>query len=151
VTKRPPAKWLVEELLEVSGQDSAPVDVEVIARQLGFELRERQQPEDAVLIRDTGEIFLKADAPRSRRRFSIAHEIAHYILGHEVAYARARGQGDRPAERREADNFAAQLLMPDEWVAKAHAELGGDFDEMKSRFEVSPQSMRIRLEELRLV
>jgi Zn-dependent peptidase ImmA (M78 family) len=148
--RRPPDAWLVDELLALSGQDAPPVDVAAIARELGFELRERDQVEDAMLIRDTGEIFVKEGASQARQRFSIGHELGHYVKGHEVAFARARGLGDRPAERREADSSAARLLMPEEWVRRANAELDGNLFGLAQRFDVSVPAMQIRLRELGL-
>lgn len=134
----------------MGGQDAPPVDVDAIVSALGFELRERNQVEDALLIRDNGEIIVKTNSPPARQRFSVAHELGHYVKGHEVAFARARGLGDRPVERREADRFAARLLMPEDWLRWAHTELEGNAEALAERFQVSGPAMRLRLRELGL-
>lgn len=43
-----------------------------------------------------------------RRRFTIAHELGHCLLGHVSAF----GAGPRSVSEREADKFAAELLAP---------------------------------------
>src|SRR5262249_23080809 len=57
--------------------------------------------------------------PREWRRFTIAHEIAHWVLHPNVEYHRdrpltggERANTSRPLEEQEADRFAAELLMP---------------------------------------
>ena len=53
--------------------------------------------------------------PRGRARFTIAHELGHILLGHELSDSRGhfRTASDRrePAEK-QADEFAARLLAP---------------------------------------
>lgn len=48
-------------------------------------------------------VLYNADIPLTRRRFTLAHELGHIYLGHE---------DDADEQEREADRFAAQLLMP---------------------------------------
>lgn len=101
-----------------------------------------------------GAIFVRRDDPIQRRRFSVAHELGHYLLhfqplllagevveAHDAfAEAQAEADGDRlpvPAtlageadraayerREREADTFAARLLMPAE-VVRALASAAG--------------------------
>lgn len=53
-----------------------------------------------------------------RRNFTIAHELGHYVLGHGIASGPELVPTDRtPYQEREADVFAAELLMPEELVA----------------------------------
>lgn len=53
--------------------------------------------------------------PLKRARFVVAHELGHYLLGHNVSFtkyaANATASGRSPAER-QADHFAARLLCP---------------------------------------
>ncbi len=49
-------------------------------------------------------MYLRADAPMDRRRFTMAHELGHLILHRD-------GYEDGQAEK-QADRFAAELLMP---------------------------------------
>lgn len=59
----------------------------------------------AIVVRDT--------EPAQRLRFTIAHELAHYLLGHlgDDISSLSRSNVRYPQEQ-EADMFAARLLMP---------------------------------------
>lgn len=76
----------------------------------------------------------------TRQRFTIAHELGHLYLGHRT---------DGPAEEREANWFAGQLLMPD-CVLREMRRLQGHLlpAEVESWFEVSYAAARTRLEQL---
>lgn len=53
--------------------------------------------------------------PKGRMRFTIAHELGHILLGHEMSdgFGHFRTASDkRPAAERQADEFAARLLAP---------------------------------------
>ena len=63
-------------------------------------------------------IFLRHDLPKSRRRFTIAHELGHRLLLHPQASAerhRRRMAGD--TEERLCDDIAAAILLPRTWVS----------------------------------
>lgn len=55
-------------------------------------------------------IVVNAQHPASRRRFNIAHELGHIVLGHDRLSPEAGGPRDL---EREADAFAAALLLPE--------------------------------------
>ncbi len=50
---------------------------------------------------------------RSRRRFTLAHELAHLVLGTDLELVSKPFQSDK-AEEREADRLAALFLVPEE-------------------------------------
>ena len=81
-----------------------------------------------------------------------AHEIGHFVL-HSGRAAPERGgpvnQAGR-AQEREADVFAAELLMPEHLVRQAVLEVGADTACLASRFEVSEQAISVRLRRLGL-
>ena len=54
------------------------------------------------------------------------------------------------AEEREADAFAAELLMPEHLVREAVREHGPDATRLADRFEVGRKAMQARLRELGL-
>jgi Zn-dependent peptidase ImmA (M78 family)/transcriptional regulator with XRE-family HTH domain len=65
-------------------------------------------------------IMLSSDFPPSRVRFTLAHELAHHIMGdtHEVdSEDEATMFGDNPVEWR-ANAFAAHLLMPERGIRR---------------------------------
>lgn len=55
-------------------------------------------------------ITLNETHPASRRRFTLAHELGHIVLGHESSIAAEDDERERL--EREADAFASELLMP---------------------------------------
>lgn len=55
-----------------------------------------------------------------RLRFTIAHEVAHFLLGHRIPSESVLDADAAPFsvhQEREADVFASEFLMPEEWVA----------------------------------
>lgn len=112
------ARTLIEEL-------GGPRDPEAIAHELHLEVQEvRSSGFDGALVRPInlpiGTILLR-DSIREpgRRAFTIAHEIGHFVIpGHEQAQLVCSTDdignwSDQTKElEREADEFAAELLMP---------------------------------------
>lgn len=99
-----------------------------------------------------------------RRRFTIAHECGHWVL-HLDAGA-GTGVCCRPADvvdqpevevrklamrEREANNFAAALLMPEILVTEQARVTRGNISALAERFGVSAPAMRVRVESLGLV
>jgi Zn-dependent peptidase ImmA (M78 family) len=90
-----------------------------------------------------------------RRHFSFWHEVGHYVLHRRAALhgplacLQAKGETAFPSMEREADRFAASVLMPEDWVRRAHAE-GGSPERLAKQFAVTRQAMTRRLAELHL-
>jgi Zn-dependent peptidase ImmA (M78 family) len=99
-----------------------------------------------------------------RRRFTMAHELGHYLLHRDLI---GTGLDDNRAYRStnvgnfynkniavehetEANRFAANLLMPGRLVRQHHAECGGDLQELSKKFQVSTEAMGYRLKSLGL-
>lgn len=96
-----------------------------------------------------------------RRRFTIAHELAHYVLhkGEDEKLYAHRDVVDTPQRgiEREANIFASNILMPKELVEHAldilqEEMIFSTFEEkveyIADHFKVSKQAARVRLEEL---
>ena len=121
-------------------------------------------------------VLVNAAHPPNRQRFTIGHELGHLVLHDDQGdrliidkqirvYQRvgeatsgtysAPGSTTKPYEEREANMFAAALLMPEPLVQHAALEhdLGDEFDiaAMAKTFEVSEQAMFIRLQQLQVV
>lgn len=159
-------------LLRESGELRAPVNVERVAKHLGIRVEYANLDEDCsgVLVKsDDGSavIGVNWDHHSNRQRFTIAHEIGHYALAHEGGtfvdkgtYARFRDQdaySGKLMDERQANRFAAALLMPARLVREAFEDRlldpGDDegLQELARSFEVSPQAMMFRLQNLGLV
>lgn len=96
--------------------------------------------------------------PDARQRFTVAHELGHYFLRHtnEMTVDLVDPLGDthfnlNPVMERQANRFAAQLLMPERHIRLDFRRFGGDLDILRLRYQVSEQALWIRLSELRLV
>jgi predicted transcriptional regulator len=98
-------------------------------------------------------IILNSSEPAVRRRFSLMHEFKH-IVDHglaERAYPTTRWQRSEDRAELVADYFAACLLMPKRLVKQRFFQGLRDASELAAEFGVSPQAMRYRLQQLRLV
>jgi IrrE N-terminal-like domain len=95
-------------LLGLGITDPREIDVRAIAHEAGAAVRIRKLTRCEARIvgdRDRAIISVSEDSGLQRRRFSIAHELGHWELH------RGRQFGPLNPER-QADNFAADLLMP---------------------------------------
>ena len=144
-------------LLEEIGAPDEDEDVVLLAlRKLDIELVEDEADSiDAMLIHvPPGKpiIAVNSSRPLCRRRFSIAHEIGHYLLGHNSLSFSGSGGGMIKRESRQeraANAFAAEFLMPKKLLAReAHRY---SLRALARRYLVSMQAMEIRLKELGLV
>jgi hypothetical protein len=102
------------------------------------------------------------EAARSpgRRRFTIAHELGHWRLhcrrdphARSAVYCRSAEIGGDPetlrlasVREREANRFAAALLMPEALVRREANLLKLNLLALARQFEVSPPAMKVRLE-----
>lgn len=87
----------------------------------------------------------------NRKRFTIAHEIAHFILhrdrlenGDLIDDAMYRS-GLSTREEVAANNLAAQILMPMELIQKLINQGTKDVPSLAEKFQVSQAAMKIRL------
>jgi hypothetical protein len=106
---------------------------------------------------------VEAQRSAGRRRFTIAHELGHWHLHcHDVdAHARfcrsdeVGGSADeaRAAKEieREANRFAAALLMPADLVRREASKVNLNVALLARRFDVSGPAMQVRLESLQLL
>ncbi|WP_120945893.1 ImmA/IrrE family metallo-endopeptidase [Helicobacter labacensis] len=123
-----------------------PIDFKLLLHDLGLKLK-RAPKDDAIqdeALLDPQErviLILDDDKPLSRKFFSIAHEIGHWVL-HSRDQVRSRAvsyeQLDpvRKIEEQEANAFAAELLMPYDEVASCIL-WGYDIADLKGYFNVS--------------
>lgn len=95
-----------------------------------------------------------------RDRFTIAHELGHYVLhyllhnrkatGKKITHMRAQRYGSDQTEF-EANWFAAAFLMPTDTFRAVYASLGGDILKVAEHFNVSPSAARVRAQSLSLI
>lgn len=141
-----------------------PVRVGQVAKELGVKIRiSGLHPEVSGLIRHEGSdgyvIRVNRYEARERQRFTIAHELAHFMLHKNLIDKSSKGitdnilyrSGAPEAVEYEANRLAAEIVMPGYQVKKALYE---DFDgiateeaieNLAERFQVSKAAMEIRL------
>lgn len=107
---------------------------------------------------DVFEIRLAHDTGLMRDRFTIAHELGHYVLhylypnqkqGKHIKWLVAERNGSGQVER-EANWFAAAFLMPEEEYRKMYGQTGADHVALSTYFQVSMQASSIRAKVLGL-
>ncbi len=162
----------VTSLLNAAGITQPAVNIKKLAEAQGVIVVEDPNDEQTsgFLFRAVGSppiIGVNANHPPTRKRFTIAHELAHLLLhirtGVHVDYAivkmrDARASEGTDEEEMEANRFAAEVLMPRRFLEADLAALGHIFadDEraiasLAKKYGVSPQAMAIRLSSLNLV
>jgi hypothetical protein len=157
--EEPRAHALRERYLAMFGGPELPVPVESIAEDfLGLRIEQAYMDCSGMLLPGQRLIRINAaegprnEAPLRRFRFTIAHELGHWIChalegaDPTVSYCRPidlTEAADRSMER-EANVFAAELLMPERAVRTSWEELCSA-EAVASRFDVSPSAMRWRL------
>lgn len=145
----------------LEAQRELPVRVGEIARMLGLPVRASTLPAGiSGEIRPSGnsfEIRVNRHESRGRQRFTVAHELAHFLLHRDQIGA---GVSDdalyrsslSDAREAEANRLAAQILMPRDSVRKAFAEAIGTTEErvqaLSEIFGVSEAAMSIRIEQV---
>jgi Zn-dependent peptidase ImmA (M78 family) len=118
----------------------------------------------------SGVIGVNSEHPKTRQRFTIAHEIGHLLLHGEEEFHidekaplalrdEVSSQAIDPREI-EANQFAAELLMPDTLVrasvgaliaAEANITAEDAIERLAREYRVSPLAMTHRLSNLRII
>ena len=111
---------LAWEILYREGIRTLPVDVLSLCKSMGVAVREYDEPRPEVgdgfscFVQGVPTICVRAGQGNGRRRFTIAHELGHILLGHVGRYRlvnREPSPHDDPVEQA-ANVFAARLLAP---------------------------------------
>lgn len=143
--------------------ETVPVDVFALAATLGLGPVAELLPDNiSGLIRRNSDGSMTCvynwDHSLTRQRFTVAHEIGHFIFHRDrlnagvsdtLAFRADDVQLPNPLIGREqewqANNFAANLLVPDRWLKAARAAGFNTVAELAGHFKVSPAVMRIKL------
>jgi Zn-dependent peptidase ImmA (M78 family) len=160
------------ELRERFSVKKAPVDVKELAERMGLVVVPESAPDElsGFLLRDPKKgraiIGVNANHHPNRQRFTIAHECGHFLLhqgeklhvdkresGWLVKLRDGKSAAGTNVDEMEANFFAAELLMPSEWLAADLAKgppLNIDDEErikkLAKRYEVSAQALALRLQ-----
>ena len=157
------------DLLQSAGIKEIPVPVEAVAARLGLKVEWAPLGEEVsgVLVLNSGTATIGVNRSQAlvRQRFTIAHEIGHYLLhgksaelfidkGYAAVFRGASAAKGEDPQEIQANQFAAALLMPRESVQKEIATHSFDLGDEQAlsilaiRFKVSLQAMTFRLSNL---
>jgi len=119
------ARRLAREVLWECGMDEpSKIDPFVIVGRRGIEVTyARLDGASARIFRHGARAIIRVSdqiVQLGRLRFTIAHEVGHLLLGHQIPSEGALDPGAAAPfsvhQEREADVFASEFLMPEEWV-----------------------------------
>lgn len=148
------------------------VDVHKIAKKLGIEICEDKLDDDVsgvlVMKNTVPFIFINEKQSENRQRFTIAHELGHYVVHHsdwhvdkgksiKIYNRDSKSSSGEYLEEIEANQFAAELLMPkeniDRFMAKQKITIFDEdsIEKLAEFLKVSIQALSIRLAKLRYV
>lgn len=159
----------VQQILLDFGLAKLPIPVEEVAEKLGVKIKQYDLGEDVsgvlAINKGIGTIGVRQNDPLVRQRFSIAHELGHYVLHrgrsdlfidkeYKILFRNSKSSTGEVQQEREANAFAAALLMP-EMILKDDVL---DFDlsdeyairNLAKRYHVSELAMTFRIANLNL-
>ncbi len=147
-------------------KDNLPVPIIKIANELGIEVYETVDLKDkqSGLIKKEGDsyvIYVNALHPSTRKRFTIAHEIAHFLEHKDKIGDEYITNSKQPLKREdnpllagrenemeiEANKIAAKLLMPEKKFIEIW-NICDTIEDVAERFDVSVSAAAIRGERL---
>ena len=166
--RRKRTREITEGLLEENQITQPFVPIDIIAEKLGIRVKYIKFDDDSMsgcIIRkkSTALICINSNDSENRQRFTIAHEIGHFMLhknkdgfvdkGLLVHNRDSDSSKAIKPEEIEANYFAAELLMPKKFIENdLEAEEIKDYDKFiysqADRYKVSAHAMTLRLANL---
>jgi len=138
-------------------QIETPVNVVSLAKKMGLRVFSESLPGNVSgkLYRDDGSasgwsISVRSGEPVTRQRFTIAHEIGHFVLHKDLINGSLQDDafyrsGLAHWQETEANEFAANVLMPWSLIKKLTDEGVITPNDLAARLQVSQVAMNIRL------
>jgi Zn-dependent peptidase ImmA (M78 family) len=164
--RRKKIQELVDALLARFRVKGPPVQVVQIARKLGLELQHHafdKEEFSGILVREGGRAVIGVNSSHhpNRQRFTIAHEIGHFLLhggdrifidrSYNVSFRSSVSSLGTDLEEIEANTFASYLLIPEGFLCKDPDAVDIDIEDdvaikrLARKYRVSPQAMAYRL------
>ncbi|MBT0741934.1 ImmA/IrrE family metallo-endopeptidase [Campylobacter lari] len=149
-------------ILEKYADNIIPVDVLKIAHKLELKVGIAEFSESDIsgmIIAKEKQIYIADNDIYTRQRFSIAHEIGHYLLHYvlsnnldekHISFRDNVSSMGYDVKEIEANHFAASLLMPEKQIREEWAKTPY-FDYMADKFKVSMLALSFRLNYLGIV
>lgn len=138
---------------DISGAPIVPVDLSAILKKFGLTAYNTtfSRPEvSGAFNRAEKAIYLDETDPYTRKLFTLAHELGHYFLhsdqDYDVLYREKRPH-EHPNQEKEANEFAAELLMPEPTI-RLYWPVAESIQQLAEIFSVSYSAMEHRLRNL---
>ena len=161
-------RGLAEECLERCSVSQAPIPVDRVVESYGITICRAPTDDElsGFMYRDqdseSAVIGVNADHSANRQRFTLGHELGHYLLhdqdgvhvdrGYQVKLRSSASSEGTNVEEQEANLFAAELLMPAKFLKNDLAitkpvDLEDEevISKLAKRYKVSTQAMTFRL------
>jgi Zn-dependent peptidase ImmA (M78 family) len=91
-------------------------------------------------------IVVNNNISKTQQRFSICHEIAHIILGHQGSFHfLTSSKKNKSLNEKCADAFASELLVPSHKLTKIAYQHNFDIKKLKKIFKVSEYAMVVKM------
>lgn len=170
---------MAKRILEDAKVKSVPVQVDQIAKRHAYVIRKKLPPNvSGMLVPLSTEttkyrwaIVVNEENAEVRQRFTVAHELGHLLLhryttphadaGYKVRFRDQASSVGSVREEVEANQFAAELLMPEDLILSHLVKIGFDFASPETenatmrkliriakKFEVSMQALSFRIANL---
>ncbi|WP_153766953.1 ImmA/IrrE family metallo-endopeptidase [Endozoicomonas sp. OPT23] len=131
-----------------------PVPVDKVIDHLGYSF-EYFQPDTSTrsiagaVSHNEKTVYLNSEDTARRQLFTLAHEIGHIVLhlnegSDDQDFVDYRKPGPKTSKEKEADTFAAEILMPEQHFINAWKKWTGIPSLVAASFGVSEQSVKIR-------
>jgi len=156
------SREMARNIVKKYGVTKPGTPLELIARGEHLTIHYRKWPDSVsgLLVRSENVIGVNANHHPNRQRFSIAHELGHYFLGHSLDDYGTGITLDNPPtgeedssdaiQNREADEFANEILVP-LLIIKETVKKVRDIKSLSEMFEVSREVMFIALSKHKLI
>ncbi len=143
-------------ILKKVNVDEPPIDVEKVAAFFGLPIVYYPNFPDSIsgtIIKDEDllAIGINENHAEVRQRFTIAHEIGHYVMGHDENKILDDTFDKNSEKEKEANVFAGELLIPYHILKRDLDREVSDIPSLAKRYNVSEQAMSIRLLETSLI
>ena len=164
------ASKMAKQVLDEARIKSAPVRIENIAKRYAYIVRKALPPDvSGMLVPLTAEtskfrwaIVVNQENAEVRQRFTIAYTTPHADAGYKVRFRDQTSSAGSVREEVEANQFAAELLMPEDLILSHLEKIGFDYASspetenatvrklirIAKKFEVSIQALSFRIPNL---
>lgn len=156
------ARQMARNVLKKYSINVPPVDIKQILTGYGYEYLELDTfPDnlDALFINIDGISYAAVNKKHhpNRKNFSVAHELGHILMNHDLNYYKITFTIDNPPNtdshkktekifENEANIFAGELLVPLDMLKKEFKK-NSDIPTLASIFEVSTQTLSIKVKD----